>query len=98
MLFFGSAVAPTCFGVIISSARREQQSASSAFGQVFFNLAGFFLAPNVSGYVMDQYTNPKQGLIMGYRLVLGWNVFTLLFLFMATCFSYRNYKTKYMNK
>ena len=53
LLFFGSTIVPTCFGVIISSARREQQSASSAFGQVFFNLAGFFLAPNISGYVMD---------------------------------------------
>jgi len=32
LLLFGSAIVPTCFGVIISSARREQQSASSAFG------------------------------------------------------------------
>ena len=35
---------------------------------------------------------------MGYRLVLGWNVFTLLFLFLATCFSYRHYRIHYMNK
>mmetsp|Transcript_10977 Transcript_10977/g.13868 ORF Transcript_10977/g.13868 Transcript_10977/m.13868 type:complete len:87 (+) Transcript_10977:878-1138(+) len=47
---------------------------------------------------MDQYTNPKQGLIVGYRLVLGWNVFTLLFLFAATYTSYRQYKAKYTNK
>ena len=58
-------------------------------------MAGFFLAPNVSGYVMDQYANPKEGLIAGYRLVLGWNVFTLLFLFAATGFSYRAYKRRY---
>jgi len=32
---------------------------------------------------------------MGYRLLLGWNAFTLIFLFMATCFSYREYKIKY---
>lgn len=82
---------PTCFGIIISSVKKEQQAASSAFGQIFFNLAGFFLAPNVSGYVMDQYANPKEGLIMGYRLVLGWNFFTLFFLLSATFFSYRLY-------
>jgi len=86
---------PTCFGVIISAAKKEQQSASSAFGQVFFNIAGFFLAPNVSGYVMDQYRNPKQGLLAGYSLVLGWNVCTMIFLFCATCFSYREYLRKY---
>ena len=62
---------------------------------MFFNLAGFWLAPNISGYVMDQYPNPKEGLIMGYRLMLGWNFFTLLFLFSATCFSYREYRQKY---
>ena len=44
---------------------------------------------------MDQYASPKQGLIMGYRLLLAWNAFTLIFLFMATCFSYREYKIKY---
>ena len=53
LLAFGAAMVPTCFGIIISSVHKEQQSASSSFGQVFFNLVGFFLAPNVSGYVMD---------------------------------------------
>lgn len=86
---------PTCFGIIISSVDKEHQSASSALGQVFFNLAGFWLAPNVSGYLMDQYANPKEGLIMGYRLILGWNVFTLLFLFAATFFSYLQYRRLY---
>lgn len=91
LFLLGAAMVPTCFGIIISSVKKEQQAASSAFGQIFFNLAGFFLAPNVSGYVMDQYANPKEGLIMGYRLVLGWNFFTLFFLLSATFFSYRLY-------
>ena len=37
-------------------------------------------------------------MIMGYRLVLGWNVFTLLFLFAATFFSHRQYKRLYSEK
>lgn len=55
LLLLGATMVPTCFGVLISSAKKEQQSTSSAFGQIFFNIAGFFMAPNVSGYVMDQY-------------------------------------------
>ena len=95
LLLLGAAMFPTCFGIIISSVEKEKQNASSAFGQIFFNLTGFFLAPNVSGYVMDQYTNPKEGLTMGYRLMLGWNAFTLTFLLLATYFSYREYLIKY---
>ena len=95
LLAFGAALFPTCFGIIISSVRKEQQNASSAFGQIFFNLAGFFLAPNVSGYIMDSYTSPKEGLLIGYRVVLGWNVFTLMFLFFSVCFSHREFKRRY---
>lgn len=95
LIFFGAAGFPTCFGIIISSVDKSKQSASSAFGQVFFNLAGFWLAPNISGYVMDQYPNPKEGLIMGYRVMLGWNFFTLLFLFAATCFSWSHHRKQY---
>ena len=95
LLLLGAAMFPTCFGIIISSVEKEKQNASSAFGQVFFNITGFWLAPNISGYVMDQYTNPKTGLTMGYRLLLGWNFFTLMFLTAATCFSWREYRIKY---
>ena len=35
---------------------------------------------------------------MGYRFMLGWNIFTLLFIFAATMFSYRNYRKRYLNK
>lgn len=53
LFFLGSAITPTCFGIIISSVPKSKQSASFAFGQLFFNINGFFLAPNVSGYIMD---------------------------------------------
>ena len=96
LFFLGSAITPTCFGIIISSVPKSKQSASFAFGQLFFNINGFFLAPNVSGYIMDQYVSPKEGLIMGYRFLLGWNMFTLLFILLATAFSYRNYRKRYM--
>ena len=59
LFFLGAAITPTCFGIIISSVPRSKQNASFAFDQLIFNITGFFLAPNVSGYIMDQYTSPK---------------------------------------
>ena len=35
---------------------------------------------------------------MGYRFLLGWNVFTLLFIFGATLFSFRNYRRIYSHQ
>lgn len=45
----------------------------------------------MSGYVIDQFKDHKQGLIWGYRLVLAWNVFTLVFLMGATLASWLNF-------
>ena len=95
LMFLGATMVPTCYGIIIASVDKDLQSLSSSVGQVAFNLMGFFLAPNVSGYIMDQYQNPKQGLIWGYRLILGWNIFTLICITLATCFSLRAYQEKY---
>ena len=53
LLFLGATIVPSSYGIIVSCVRKEQQNASSAFGTFFFNFAGFFLAPNVSGYVID---------------------------------------------
>ena len=50
---------------------------------------------NVSGYVMDQFDNQKEGLIWGYRLILGWNVFTMVFLGLAMFFSWRRSRQIY---
>ena len=46
---------------------------------------------------MDQYTSPKEGLIMGYRFLLGWNALSLMFILLAVAFSYRNYRKRYMS-
>lgn len=53
LLFLGACVVPTCYGIMVSSVPRRLQSASSAFGQIFFNIFGFFAAPILSGYVID---------------------------------------------
>ena len=94
LLFLGSALVPTCYGIIVSSVNREQQNASSAFGQIFFNISGFFLAPNVSGYVIDSFHDYKTGLTWGFRLVLAWNFFTCVFLIGALTASYIKHSEK----
>ena len=93
LLFLGACVVPTCYGIMVSSVHRNLQSASSAFGQIFFNIFGFFAAPILSGYVIDLYDDPVRGLTWGYRLILWSNAFALLFLAIALCISsYRVYK------
>ena len=88
---------PTCYGIIVSSVPKEMQSASSAFSQIFFNITGFFLAPNISGLVMDSFQDHIEGLLWGYRLVLAWNAFTVLFLAGAMYFSYRRWRMRQNN-
>ena len=98
LLFFGSALTPACYGIIVSCVSKEYQSASSAFGQIFFNFGGFFLAPNISGYVIDSFQDEYRGLVWGYRLVLAWNIFTVAFLFGATFFSYLQYRKRELSE
>ena len=70
---------------MVSSVSRDLQSASSAFGQIFFNIFGFFAAPILSGYIIDQFDDPVLGLTWGYRLILWSNIFAVIFLSCALC-------------
>jgi hypothetical protein len=48
--------------------------------QLIFNLGGYFLAPVLSAYVMDCFDDPDEGFIWGYRVVLWWSIFGLIFI------------------
>ena len=85
LLFLGATIVPTCYGIMVSSVSRDLQSASSAFGQIFFNIFGFFAAPILSGYIIDQFDDPVLGLTWGYRLILWSNIFAVIFLSCALC-------------
>ena len=83
LLFLGACIVPTCYGIMVSSCNKELQSASSAFGQIFFNMFGYFAAPIASGYVIDQFDSERKGLTRGYRLILWSNALALIFLVCA---------------
>ena len=88
LLFLGACIVPTCYGIMVSSCPTELQSASSAFGQIFFNMFGYFAAPIVSGYVIDQFEGERNGLTWGYRLILWSNALAVIFLSCALCIAF----------
>ena len=59
-----------------------------------YNIFGFFLAPNISGYIMDQFEERIEGLIVGFRFILWENIFTILYLFLALYYSVKKNKKK----
>ena len=89
LLFWGGAMVPTATGIAVSSVPKRQQNASGALGQLIYNIFGFFLAPNMSGIIMDQYTDKVEGLIVGVSFILYWNVFSVLFMLFALFYSLR---------
>jgi predicted MFS family arabinose efflux permease len=52
LIFWGGAMVPTATGIAVSAVPKRQQNASGSLGQLIYNL-GFFLAPNISGIIMD---------------------------------------------
>ena len=62
MMFLGACLVPTCYGIMVSCVPKQYQNASSAFGQIFFNIFGYFAAPILSGYVIDKFDDPLVGL------------------------------------
>ena len=49
---------------------------------------GYFLAPILSGYVIDQFEGEVRGLTWGYRLILWSNIFAVIFLACALCLAF----------
>lgn len=89
LLFFGGAMSPTATGINVNAVGREYQSASSSFSQLIFNLGGYFMAPVLSAFIMDQFPDPIVGLQWGFRAVLGVSVGGMVFLLVAWLVAYR---------
>jgi MFS family permease len=83
LLFFGAALIPACTGVIVNSVPKHYQSSSSSMSQLIFNLGGYFLAPIASAYFMDSFDDKILGLQWGYRVILWWSFFAIIFIILA---------------
>jgi MFS family permease len=91
LLFFGSALVPAATGVIVNSVGREHQAASSSLEQLIINLAGYFASPIITAYIMEQFKDPVEGMIWGFRVTLWWSVFSIFFLLFALIAAYNKY-------
>ncbi len=81
-------MSPTATGINVNAVGREYQSASSSFSQLIFNLGGYFMAPVLSAFVMDQFSDPIVGLQWGLRAVLGVSLVGMVFLLSAWLVAY----------
>ena len=78
-LFFGAAIIPIGTGIMISSVQKDCQATSSSISQLIFNLFGYFFSPMLTGYIMDEFNDKRQGFIWCMRVVFWWVIFSLLF-------------------
>jgi hypothetical protein len=59
---------------------------------LIFNLGGFFLAPVLSAAVMDQFQDPVEGMIWGFRVCIWWCIFSILCLSCSWFFAAKKFQ------
>ena len=93
-LFFGSLIVPVMTGVMISCVPRQYQATSSSMSQLIFNFGGYFLAPFFTGFIMDFFSDEKEGFKWGMRIGFWWVILTEILLY----FAYLESKKIFCNK
>jgi len=96
VLFCGGAILPACSGIIVSIVPRRHRPVSSSLSLVVFNLFGYCLSLLLSGYLMQTLNSYRSNFCdsvcswtWGFRLILMWSNFSLVFLVCALFASYR---------
>ena len=89
ILFFGAAVLPPCSGIIVSIVPNKYRAISSSINLIIYNFFGYFLSLSLSGLLMQlllvyrprcNYNCARE---YGFRTVMLWSIFSLLFLYFA---------------
>ena len=88
-LFFGAMIVPIGTGIMISCVKKDKQATSSSLSQLIFNLLGYFLAPFLTGFIMDSFSDKKTGFIWGIRVGLWWVILSLIFFGNALILEYK---------
>jgi len=78
-LFFGASVLPGGSGIFISVIPHNIRTIGSSFAAIVFNLLGYFLSPFLSGLISQEYNS----LLLGFRIILGWSGFAIIFFAVA---------------
>ena len=97
-LFFGAAIIPIGTGIMISSVQKDCQATSSSISQLIFNLFGYFFSPMLTGYIMDKFSDKRQGFIWGMRVVLWWVIFSLIFFIISYFIAMNKYEKEKNNQ
>ena len=96
-LFFGAAIIPIGTGIMISSVQKDCQATSSSISQLIFNLFGYFFSPMLTGYIMDKFSDKRQGFIWGMRVVFWWVIFSLIFFIISYFIAMNKYEKEKNN-
>lgn len=80
LLVVGGAVLAPATGILITAVPPAVRTFASAISMMSYNVLGYFLAPVVSGAVIQYY-----GIHWGFRVVVSWVVFSCFFLAIAIC-------------
>ena len=97
-LFFGAAIIPIGTGIMISSVQKDCQATSSSISQLIFNLFGYFFSPMLTGYIMDKFSDKRQGFIWGMRVVFWWVIFSLIFFIISYFIAMNKYEKENNNQ
>ena len=105
VLFCGGAILPACSGIIVSIVPRRHRPVSSSLSLVVFNLFGYCLSLLLSGYLMQTLNSYSSNLCddvcswtWGFRLILFWSNWSLLFLILSLFASYMALSKKLNNR
>ena len=89
MLFCGGSVLPACSGIVISSVPTDLRPLASSVAATSYNLLGFAASNYIPGLIMsfvvvDNAVCDQACLYrLGFRVVLAWSLWAVLFIFAA---------------
>lgn len=86
LLFFGGAIVPVLTGILMATTPQPLQPLASSMSITVFQILGYTLAPVLCGVLAEM---KSFGLRGGFRVVLFWSGFGLLFNYCSTVASHR---------
>ena len=86
LLFFGGAIVPVLTGILMAVTPQQLQPLASSMSITVFQILGYCLAPVLCGVIAEQ---KEFGLRGGFRVVLFWSGFGLLFNYFSMYWAHR---------
>ena len=88
-LFTVAGIMPIGEGIIVSCVPKVASNSASALYCIFKNIVGISMAPVLSGFLMEMYKDKRDGMIMGYQLILSGSIIIVVFFLIAKAIAKR---------